>query len=214
MEEDPELHYFSPEIAEAYDKMWSNVKSHGSGAGKTIKDSYERFFSMVPKGGLILDVGCGTGFVDKYLAGRGFDVVGVDYSDAMLDIARRNVPDCEFRKMDIRKLEFEDHAFDGVLAVGGVLVHIGPEELGPLFSGFARVLKSGGAVFVATRASDQPRVAVESATEGGRIRVNYHTKGEIEVSMLGCGLSIVSYVEEPDVVGRPFRYMYVNAKKI
>ncbi len=37
---------------------------------------------------LILDLGCGTGSMTRRLARKGFDMIGIDYSDDMLEIAR------------------------------------------------------------------------------------------------------------------------------
>jgi len=42
-------------------------------------------------GGPVLDVPCGTGRLACRLAEAGYDVTGIDLSDAMLDIARKNV---------------------------------------------------------------------------------------------------------------------------
>lgn len=38
--------------------------------------------------GLILELGCGTGSITRRLAGRGYDLIGIDYSEEMLQIAR------------------------------------------------------------------------------------------------------------------------------
>lgn len=38
--------------------------------------------------GLLLDLGCGTGKLTRFLAEKGYDMIGVDYSYEMLDIAR------------------------------------------------------------------------------------------------------------------------------
>ena len=37
--------------------------------------------------GLVLDLGCGTGTMTELLAGRGYDMIGVDNAEEMLDIA-------------------------------------------------------------------------------------------------------------------------------
>ena len=38
--------------------------------------------------GLVLDLGCGTGKMTRLLAKAGFDMIGIDYSEDMLEIAR------------------------------------------------------------------------------------------------------------------------------
>src|SRR5512138_1449182 len=46
--------------------------------------------------GLVVDLGCGSGIVTRHLIGSGFDVLGVDPSPAMLQIARRRAPAATF----------------------------------------------------------------------------------------------------------------------
>ena len=46
--------------------------------------------------GLLLDLGCGTGTLTRLLAAEGYDMIGVDLSDEMLEIAmdhQREKPD-------------------------------------------------------------------------------------------------------------------------
>ena len=60
-----------------------------------------------------LDVACGTGFLTRHLRG---DVVGLDASARMLDVARAQAPNARFVKGDALRLPFDDHAFDRVFA--------------------------------------------------------------------------------------------------
>ncbi len=56
--------------------------------------------------GLVLDLGCGTGKMTRYLASRGYDMTGVDQSDEMLGIARSQ-PDAGilYLEQDMRSFE-------------------------------------------------------------------------------------------------------------
>ena len=58
-----------------------------------------RFGDALPRGSKVLDLGCGGGQpVSAWLIAEGFRFTGVDYSEAMLGIARRRWPseDCAF----------------------------------------------------------------------------------------------------------------------
>ncbi len=61
--------------------------------------------------GRTLDVACGTGFLTRHLRG---DVVGLDASEHMLDIARAQAPSARFEQGDALSLPFENDAFDRV----------------------------------------------------------------------------------------------------
>lgn len=47
--------------------------------------------------GLVVDLGCGSGLWAEQLIKRGFDVLGIDISEAMIELARRRAPQAEFR---------------------------------------------------------------------------------------------------------------------
>jgi demethylmenaquinone methyltransferase/2-methoxy-6-polyprenyl-1,4-benzoquinol methylase len=58
-----------------------------------------------------LDVACGTGFVTRLLRG---DVVGVDQSSAMLELAREQAPAAQYVLADALELPFPDASFERV----------------------------------------------------------------------------------------------------
>ncbi len=60
-----------------------------------------------------LDVACGTGFLTRHLPG---EVVGLDASGAMVEIARGQVPDAEFVFGDALALPFPDGSFERVFS--------------------------------------------------------------------------------------------------
>jgi ubiquinone/menaquinone biosynthesis C-methylase UbiE len=60
-----------------------------------------------------LDVACGTGFLTRHLRG---DVVGLDQSERMLEVARSQAPHAQFAQGDALALPFPDGDFDRVFS--------------------------------------------------------------------------------------------------
>jgi SAM-dependent methyltransferase len=71
----------------------------------------------LPAGARVLDLGCGSGEpTSRELSERGFDVVGLDESRVMLDLARRNAPKAAFVTGDIRRVPADLGQFDAIAA--------------------------------------------------------------------------------------------------
>ena len=91
--------------------------------------------------GKALDLCCGQGNASKALIGRGCRVVGVDFSPAMLAIAREQAPNARFIEGDAQDLPFGDGEFDAVVSNLGVC-HV-PDQ-SRVLSEVRRVLRPGG----------------------------------------------------------------------
>ncbi|MEU6711639.1 class I SAM-dependent methyltransferase [Nonomuraea sp. NPDC046802] len=98
---------------------------------------------LVPAGGTLLDIACGTGLVSRELAGRGLRVLGVDTSQGMARIAADRV---DVVLGDGRALPVRDGAFDAVTVIW--LLHL-LDDARPVIAEAARVLRPGG-LFVTT----------------------------------------------------------------
>ncbi|MEY9965192.1 SAM-dependent methyltransferase [Streptacidiphilus sp. MAP12-16] len=62
----------------------------------------EWLIGSLPGGARVLDLGCGTGLpTARQLADGGLDIVGVDLSGGMVELARKNVPGGVFHRLDI-----------------------------------------------------------------------------------------------------------------
>jgi SAM-dependent methyltransferase len=83
----------------------------------------------------VLEVGCGAGPLTKALTDAGFDVVAVDVSAALLEMARAHAPMARFIHGSVYNIEIRD--FDAVVAVGESLTyHAEPAEADPRLSRF------------------------------------------------------------------------------
>jgi ubiquinone/menaquinone biosynthesis C-methylase UbiE len=95
--------------------------------------------------GVALDAACGTGRHTAYLASLGHEVVGVDSSPEMLDVARTKVPTGTFHEADLLELPLGDGSVDLVVCAIA-LTHV--PDLAQALREFARVLKPNGHIVV------------------------------------------------------------------
>jgi demethylmenaquinone methyltransferase / 2-methoxy-6-polyprenyl-1,4-benzoquinol methylase len=92
-----------------------------------------------------LDVATGTGDLAIELRRRGADVVGVDFSEGMLEIARQKAPEIEFRTGNALALDLPDSSFDAATVGFGARNF---DDLDRGLSEMARVVRPGGKVVV------------------------------------------------------------------
>ncbi len=67
------------------------------------------------RGERILDIGCGTGHLTAQIAAAGAIVTGLDHSEEMLEVARRNYPELRFVQADAAQFTLEQ-SFDAVFS--------------------------------------------------------------------------------------------------
>ena len=101
--------------APEYDDWWLGQGLHADRERPGWEDEL-RLLEGVIRGlrpGRTLDVACGTGFLTRHLRG---DVVGLDASERMLELARAQAPTARFEQGDALSLPFEEGEFDRVFA--------------------------------------------------------------------------------------------------
>jgi SAM-dependent methyltransferase len=100
---------------------------------------------VLERKGVVLELGCGSGLLTKYLVEAGHRVIATDASPAMLELARQTVPGAE----DIRVLVMPDDrmpACDAVVSIGHPVSYL-PDEPAVLraLTNAADALNAGGA---------------------------------------------------------------------
>lgn len=93
-----------------------------------------------PKGGVCLDVGCGSGVVSGEPVPN-FRSVGLDFSREMLKVSKKAYPELPLVQADAQRLPFRDESMD---AVTGAFVFRNLADLGAGISEAFRVLRPGG----------------------------------------------------------------------
>lgn len=94
---------------------------------------------------------------------EGFDVTGIDFSDAMLAIARERWPDGDWRNADMRSFEL-DQQFDGIIAWNSFF-HLTADEQKDCIARMARHLRPKGMLMLTVG----PRAGEVSGTVGSEL---------------------------------------------
>lgn len=126
-------------ISHNYDKL-NNIMSFGSHL--YIKKASLNGISL-PEGAKILDLCTGTGDIAGILKKLypSAQVIGLDFSEKMLEIAKQKHPSVEFLQADCSELPFEDETFDLCIISFGLR---NTEDLTKVLTEIYRILKKGG----------------------------------------------------------------------
>jgi glycine/sarcosine N-methyltransferase len=108
----------------------------------------------------VLDAACGTGHHALSLARQGYEVVGADLSEAMVQMARRNAAaaglDVAFEVAGLGSLADLGQTFDAVICLGNSLPHLLTEQaVAEAMADFHSVLRPGGLLVVQNRNFDR-----------------------------------------------------------
>lgn len=175
-------------------EFWDKTSSpYDAGFGDTTTQTIDHLLDAVgvAHGGTILDVACGPGYVTSACLQRGIKVVGVDFSHAMITLAKAKNQDCEFHIGDAESLPFSESSFDGVTCNFGVLHFPDPQQA---ICEAYRVCKAGGKFAYAIWNAPEQSPAMFAMINAVQ---NYAGK----VEDLPQGLPFFHFAEEKNSVG-------------
>ncbi|HEX2554515.1 MAG TPA: class I SAM-dependent methyltransferase [Microvirga sp.] len=159
----------------------------------------DRFLTLVPQGGSMLDIGCGSGEpIARYVVGSGRRVTGVDSAPTLLALARERFPDEEWILADMRALDL-DRRFDGVIAFDSFF-HLAHDDQRRMFPRFARHAAPGAPLLF----TSGPAHGEAIGAYGGEPL--YHASlapEEYRALLAENGFAVAGHrVEDPDCGGR------------
>jgi demethylmenaquinone methyltransferase/2-methoxy-6-polyprenyl-1,4-benzoquinol methylase len=132
---------------DAVERMFDRIAPVYDAMNRTMTAGLDRRWrritaeAVVRPGDDVLDACCGTGDLAVAGARRGGRVTGLDFSERMLERARRKAPELEWVRGDMLAMPFPDGRFDAATVGFGVR---NVEDLGQGLVELRRVLRSGG----------------------------------------------------------------------
>jgi len=115
--------------------------------------------SHLKPGMTVLELGCGTGSFTRELARSGADVVAIDVSPELLEMAKANcsAPNVQYQIQNAYALSYSEGAFDSVVG-SSVLHHL---EVEKALRGAYRLLKPGGTIYFTEPNMLNPQIAIQ-----------------------------------------------------
>lgn len=112
------------------------------------------FDTLLKGGGTIYDVGCGTGRDVAAFTKWGYNVMGLDASEGMLQVARETYPDCCFEEHNLLTDAESLQEVNGIWASASLL-HFTEQEFREVFHILAKKLKEGGVFYLSLKLKDK-----------------------------------------------------------
>ncbi|MBS1738255.1 MAG: arsenite methyltransferase [Bacteroidetes bacterium] len=139
----------SDEVYNIMSEDYQHLKGYNSDADLGLGCGLPTQFAKIKKGDVVIDLGSGAGndaFVARYETGETGKVIGIDFTPAMIEKARKNAElrglnNVEFRQGDIEKMPVTSDVADVI--VSNCVLNLVPNKSG-VFKEIFRVLKPGG----------------------------------------------------------------------
>ncbi len=106
------------------------------------------WLTCLPGDGRLLDLGCGGGKDAGELGQRGYRIVGLDRTSALLSAGRRRYRSLPLVRADLRRLPFHALSFDGLWAAAS-LMHLPKPVARRILTNLSKLVRPGG-LFAAT----------------------------------------------------------------
>lgn len=161
-------------IAQTYQDRFMNLDLYN--------DTYNIFLDLIIKtNSSVLEIGCGPGNITKYLLTKNSNlkIKGIDISENMVELARKNNPLAEFEIMDSREIHCLNVKFDAVVC-GFCIPYLSKSDCIKLITDCNNLLNSSGILYLSFVAGDYENSGFISGSSGDRTYFYYHNLDSIE----------------------------------
>ena len=150
----------------------------------------KRLLGEPPPDTKVLDFGCGSGLLTRWLKEKGVDAQGVDFSRSLIDIAKKETPDITYTVADITCAPYATGSFD--IIVSGLVMHY-VQDLCTVFSEAARILSTNGLFIFTMHHPFDEVMKVTCNSEGYQATMKPYFHGDPYTWKMLNGMQLVSY---------------------
>jgi ubiquinone/menaquinone biosynthesis C-methylase UbiE len=181
----------------------------------TYHDGFDVMLGKLPTNATVLDVACGPGNISAYLLSKrpGLDILGIDLSPVMLELAAKNCPPAKFQLTDIREIKKLNKTFDAVICGFG-FPYLTKEEVIQFIADATSILNDNGVLYLSTMEDDYNNSGVQTASSGDKVFMYYHEAGYLTDALKANSLQLIeTYRKEYVYNGKPTTDLVLIAGK-
>jgi SAM-dependent methyltransferase len=166
------------------------VEFYSNTINVNMTNHYMPFLELIPKGGRILDAGCGSGRDSLYFLNASYQVVAFDASQEMVKLSTKLIGQ-PVRLMEFQKMNFVNE-FDGIWACASLL-HVPRVEMHNVFRRLTIALKPNGIIYASFKYGDKEE------HRNGRYFNGYDEYSFEKLLAVQSSLSKISYFVTEDI---------------
>lgn len=140
-------------------------------------DTYDSFLDLIKKSNSsILDIGCGPGNITQYLLDkqRNLKITGIDISENMIALARKNNPNATFITMDSRNIHRINVKYDAIIC-GFCIPYLSDSDCEKLISDCNDLLGASGILYLSFVDGNYKDSGYIKGSGGDRTFFYYHS---------------------------------------
>lgn len=170
--------------AESYQNRFMDVVDYASGLNYLLN-------SLRDEQNNVLDVACGPGNISKYLIVRNskLEIDGIDLSENMLALARKNIPTGNFFLQDARAITLIKKKYDLIIS-GFCFPYLTKEEAIQFIADAKSSLNPGGLLFISTMEKDYSESGIQKGSQGDEIMMHFHEEKYLREALVENGYEV------------------------
>ncbi|MEO6191357.1 MAG: class I SAM-dependent methyltransferase [Saprospiraceae bacterium] len=160
---------------------------------KQYNESYKFFCDQISdRKAKILDIGCGPGNISKYLIINKPDlqIIGIDFSPNMIELARTNIPQSRLEVLDCREVLRINQIFNGIIC-GFCIPYLSKEDLEKFISDCYSLLLPKGMAYFSYIEGEYTHSKIETGRSGDTCIVYYYHKSYFDQLLKHNGFEII-----------------------
>lgn len=194
---------YSNEILALNKKAWNNIAAkYEKYRPKWLEEPsilFDYFCSKLIPGSYILDIGSGTGLpYAKSLTEHGFKVLGIDISEDMIEISKKNVPKAQFERISMTEINYYNK-FDGALSSFSMLM-LNPIQFRDVAKRIIKAIKKNGLFYLSLNEPWEECIDVDKEViieiMGEKMYSRAYTKEEVLETFTPFNMTLLKFNRE------------------